>query len=351
MLVSRREEAIPESKGLNSNQGGVKMKRSVLSPNIKVIGICVLFFIAFLGLAESQEKFPSREIIVVTGVPPGGSTDLTTRAFCNAASKILDQPIVVLNKPGAAHALALSYAMLKKPDGYTLITLSSAALYQQVRLKVPYDYTKDFRFIMQNYDFQQGIVVKADSPWKTLDELIAYSKANPGKVRVGIMGLAAAQHVLMERLALKTGAKWTYIPYDSHEAVTACLGGHVEATCGATSWIPNVDAGQLMLLAVAGGGDRRIPKYKDVPTVLELYGIPCLSFQCMGGLKGLPDHTVDILHRAFKKALEDPDYIQMCEKFSTPIVYRGPEEITRYIMETHAIISKVLNEMGLKRKE
>jgi tripartite-type tricarboxylate transporter receptor subunit TctC len=114
-----------------------------------------------------------------------------------------------------------------------------------------------------------GLAVKADAPWRTWNEFIAYAKANPGKIRYSTSGVGGAQHLVMERLALKEKIKWTLIPYESgEEAVTALLGNHVEASSQTTTWKKYVDAGRFRLLVFYG--EKRMTNYPDVPTLLEL---------------------------------------------------------------------------------
>jgi len=238
-----------------------------------------------------------------------------------------------------------------KPDGYTIGEVPSAPMNAQLMQKsVPYDFLKDFKFILQCYDWWHGIAVQQGAPWKTLPELMDYAKNNPGKLRMGVLGVGSTQHIAMERLSMKVGVKCSIIPLgDSVTAVTNLLGGHVDAICATQTWLPNVEAGQLRLLAVAGVGDRRMTQFPNVPTLMELYGINVPSFSTVGGPQGLPSQVVDTLHKTFKKAMEDPEFIKLAKKFDTPVIYRGPEEITKEVHEAYQNSAAVIKQLGLKK--
>ncbi len=311
------------------------------------LGLCF----GLAGLGEAQEKYPTEIISFISGGRAGDSADMTWRALCSAASKILGQNIVFTSKPGASHSIAMGQIKNSKPDGYTVGNVPSGPMTTQLMQKTPYDYRTDFTFIMQSIGYQHVVVVQASAPWKTIQELIAYAKDNPGKVRMGVLGVGAGQHIAMERLSKKTGVKLNIVPLgQSSVAVTKLLGGHVEAICSDSVWMPNVEAGQLRLLAVGGAYEKRMRQFPDVPTLMELYGINMPNFSSLAGPKGLSSHVVDVLHRAFKKGMEDPDFIKTAESFSVPIVYRGPEEITKTVHEAFAIMSDVIQTMGLREK-
>ena len=307
-----------------------------------------------LGLtvsAGAQGKYPAREISMLLSSPAGTSTDLCARALVTAASKTLSQNIIVLNKPGAAQSIQLVAVKAAKPDGYTLALLESGGASAQLLKPVPYDYLKDFTYIMQAFGYQHGIVVQTGSQWKTIQELIAYAKSNPGKLRMGVLGVGSGHHLAAERLSAKAGVKFNIVPFgDSVTALTNLLGGHVDAACSASTFIPYVESGQMRILAVAGGAEKRIPKYPDVPTLMETYGFGMPSFPAVGGPKGLPAPIIETVHLAFKKAMEDPEFIKTTDKFATPQVYRNPPEITKYVQDFFAELGPVVKQLGLRKE-
>ena len=149
------------------------------------------------GAVLAQEKFPTKPITLTIGYGAGGGTDVSTRPLANAASKILGQPIIVVNKTGGATSVALAALKNEKPDGYKIGTLGAGGVLVPLTRKVGYDVLKDFSPIIQCAIFQYGLVVRSDSPWKTFKEFIDYAKANPGKIRYSTSGVGGAQHLVM----------------------------------------------------------------------------------------------------------------------------------------------------------
>jgi len=327
------------------------MKGGSLLSKTGVVFLSFALCLGLMGLADAQGKFPTREISMILSSPAGTSTDLCARALVSAATKILAQNIIVLNKPGAAQSIQLVAVKSAKPDGYTLALLESGGASAQLLKPVPYDYLKDFTYIIQAFGYQHGIVVQTGSQWKTIQDLIAFAKSNPGKLRVGVLGVGSAHHLVIERLAVKTGVKFNIIPLgDSVTALTNLMGGHVDAACATSTFIPYVESGQLRILAVAGGAEKRISQYPNVPTLVETYGIGMPGFAAVGGPKGIPPSIVEILHQAFKKAQADPEFIKTTEKFATPLVYRSPEEITKYVHDFFAELGPVVKQLGLRKE-
>ena len=306
--------------------------------------------VAFPGPAVAQEKYPSKPINLIVGYPAGGTTDLGARALALAAGKILGQPVMILNKPGGASSVAMASLKNEKPDGYTIGILSSGAVLSQHLRKVPYDSAKDFTPIMQYAVYLYGLVVRSDSPWKTFKEFIDYAKANPGKIRYGTGGSGTPQHLVMERLTIKERIKWTHIPFQGNgPAVTALLGGHVEASPGTSEWKPHVESGRLRLLAAFG--EKRMMDFPNVPTLQELgYDIIATSLICIVGPKGLSSQIVQTLHGAFKKAMEDPDFINVSKQGDMPPIYRGPEDLARHLVQMNEEVEGLIKSLGLREE-
>ncbi len=302
------------------------------------------------GSVSAQEKYPTKPISFVIGYPAGGTTDLCARPLVVAAGKILGQPIVVLNKPGGGSAVAVASIKLEKPDGYTIGILPSGAVLSQHMRNVPYDSATDFTPIMQYAVYLYGLVVKADAPWKTFKDFMDYAKANPGKIRYSTAGAGTPQHLVMERLALKEKIKWTHIPFQGGgPAITALLGGHVEASSQTTEWKPHVEGGRLKLLVVYG--ETRMQDFPNVPTLLESgYDIIAPSLISIIGPKGLSRQVVDTLHGAFKKAMEDPDFIKVSRQVDQPPMYRGPEDLAKHLVKMNGEVGGLIRSLGLREK-
>ncbi|OGP63112.1 MAG: hypothetical protein A2169_11280 [Deltaproteobacteria bacterium RBG_13_47_9] len=320
---------------------------------MKRLQIISTIFIAFLFLAvtvSSQEKYPTKPITYIVGYAPGGASEVTSRVLSDAASKTLGQRMLIVTKPGGGSAVALTGLKSEKPDGYTIGLLPTGAVTAQHLRNVSYDCTKDFTFIMQYAYTPSGLVVRADSPWKTLKEFIEYAKVNPGKIRYSTAGPGCPSHLAMEQFTSKAGIKCTHIPFEgTAPSVAAILGGHVEACADSVFWKPHLMSGKLRLLASLD--EKRIGFASDVPTLIEMgYDITPISLLGIVGPKGLPPHIVGILHDAYKKAMQDPDFVKVMDQMDMVFSYRGPQDFEKYILELNQQLPPLFREIGLQKQ-
>lgn len=314
-----------------------------------MVGVIGLFSLLAIGTPDwAAEKFPGKPITLEVGYGAGGSTDLPARALAEAAGKILGQPVVVINKPGGGSSVMLSELKTAKPDGYTLGVLSSGGVLSAHMRKVPYHPVNDFDSILQYSVYQYGLVVRADSPWKTLKEFIAYAQANPGKVKYSTAGAGTPQHLVMVQLGEATKVKWTHIPFGSgNEAITALMGGHVDCSAQTTEWKAQVDAGRLRLLAILM--PNRMTDYPNIPTLMDLgYTIAAPSIIGIVAPKGLPKDRLKILHDAFHKGLQDPGFKKALDQFDLPLVYRNPEDCAKFTRELYESSGKLIEKLEKK---
>ena len=284
-----------------------------------------LLLAAATGLAQAQ-AFPSHPITMIVPWAPGGSTDQTSRALAKAAQETLGQPIVVVNKPGASTTIGMAELAKAKPDGYTIGTLSSSSYLLALQgRELPYHPIDAFSYISYYGDNLIGIAVPADSRWKTLGDLIAEAKANPGKLNYGTAAIGSTQHLSTEALTLATGARFTHIPQQgSAGSMTALLGKHIDFITETSVWAPHVAAGRVRLLAVTS--PRRAAAYPDVPTFAELDVSPIRSVQAIIGPAGMPEAQRKVLENAFRKALKDPGFGNTMKTLAMEILdLPGPE--------------------------
>jgi len=255
---------------------------------------------------------------------------------------------VVLNKPGGGTALSLVSVKNEKPDGYTLVTLSSSGTIIPYMRKVPYDVNQDFTPIMGFAENIGGVVVRSDSHWKSFKELIDYAKANPGKIKYATTGVGTNHHLAMERLALQEGIQWVHIPFKGgYDVIMAILGGHVEVAATSPDWVPHVQAGRLRLLSLYSS--TRLPKFPDTPTWVELgFKISAKITTSIIGPKGIPAPIVDKLHGAFKKGLDDPNFRKTLDHYEMVTYYRDPEGLAKDIQEYTDQWGKLILQLGLK---
>jgi len=294
------------------------------------------------------DTYPSKPINLYIPYSGGGTTDVTARLLANLAQKDFSTPIVCINKPGGGSALMHELIAGAEPDGYTLGILVTAGLTRIPLLrKVNYDPMNDFTPIMQYGLYQHGLCVKADSPWKTFEEFIAYAKANPYKVTYSTAGTGSGQHLVMEYLAAKEGIKWTHVPYKGGvNAVTACLGGHVTATSQATEWKSYVQAGQLRLLAVYGL--KRIASFPEVRTLQEIgYDYALVSGMGIVGPKGLDTAVVKKVGDAFGQACQEKGFIKLMNKMDLLPYYRNQNELTDFLKTDFEQKKELIQRIGL----
>ncbi len=317
----------------------------------KTIILFASFILFIPGPYAGGADFPTKPVTLIVPWAPGGSTDVTMRVLAETTSKYLGQPVVVENKPGGGGTVGpATMAATAKPDGYTVSQIPITVFRYPYMMKVNWDPLKDFTYIIHLTGYTFGVVVKADSPWKTWKEFIDYAKANPGKVTYATPGAGTTLHITMEVIAMKEGIKWIQVPMKGGgETTPAVLGGHVTATADSTGWGPQVDAGQLRLLVT--WGNQRTKKWPNVPTLKELgYGIVSNSPFGIAGPKGMDPKVVKILHDAFKKGMEDPAYQKVLEKFDMEPFYKGTEEYAKYVQELCAEEKEIIEKLGLKKK-
>src|SRR5213596_2183716 len=194
-------------------------------------------------LLVAAQAFPSKPITLICPWPAGGTTDTHLRKFAEIAQKYLGQPVVVDNKPGGGGMIGPSnMAKLARPDGYTISQLPITAYRLPHQRQVDWDAINDFTYLIGITGYTFGVVVKADSPFKSFGDLLDYAKANPGKLSYGTPGTGTSPHLLMEEVGMKTGVQFLHVPFKwNADSMQALLGGHVLAqsdSTGAVSWTP-----------------------------------------------------------------------------------------------------------------
>jgi tripartite-type tricarboxylate transporter receptor subunit TctC len=303
-----------------------------------------------LPMWARAQAFPSRPIRYICPWPAGGSTDAVIRAFAESAGKILGQQILVDNKPGAAGLLGANELVNAKPDGYTLSQLPHGVFRVPHMQKVQFDVLKDFTWIACLTGYTFGLVVPADSPIKSIKDLVDYAKANPEKFTYGSTGTGTSPHLAVEEFAQRAGIKLTHVPFKGNaDNMQAILGGHTMAASDATGWAPQVQAGKLRLLATYGS--KRTKRWPDVPTLDEL-GYQTVSDSPFGvcGPKGMEPALVRTLHDAFRKTLEDPAVLATLDKFDQSVIYMNTEAYTKFARDTFQAEKATIERLGLSAK-
>ncbi len=306
-----------------------------------------------LGLALSQaqaQAFPSRPIKLICPWPVAGSTDIVMRALADSASRVLGQTVLIENRPGASGMLGPNELVKAAPDGYTLSQLTIGVARLPHMQKMNFDPLKDFTYIACLTGYTFGIVVRADSPFKTVKDLVDYARANPGKFSYGSTGNGTTPHLAVEEFASKAGISLNHVPFKgSSDGLQALLGGHINAHSDATGWAPQVDAGTLRLLATYGS--KRTKRWPQVPTLNELgYDTVSDSPFGIGGPRGMDPAVVKRLQDAFAKTLEDPAVLSVLDKYAQAVIYMDSAQYTRFIRETFAKEKVTIERLGLAMK-
>ena len=275
--------------------------------------ILLAVLITWLGLTVivSAADFPVKPVTLINPYAAGGSTDMIIRVLAETTKKHLGQPLIIDNKPGGQGTIGpATMAATAKPDGYTLCVTPSPLFRVPFMMKVSFDPLTDFTYVIHMSAYPMGVVVRKESPWQTFHEFITYAKANPGKIKYATTGPGSVGGLTMENISHQQNLKWKMIPMKGvSETTAAVLGGHVDASADSTGWGPQVDAGQLRLIAVWGNDDQRLRKWPSVPTLKELgYGSGISGPIGITGPKGMDPKIVKILHDALKKGMMDPAF-------------------------------------------
>ena len=304
-----------------------------------------------LASAASAQDYPSKPITLIVPWPAGGPTDVTMRSMAEAASKHLGQPIVIENKAGGGGTVGpATMAAAAKPDGYTIaqmpITVYRLPLMQKTTWKAD-----DFTYIIHLTGYVFAAFASADTPFKKWEDVIAYAKANPGKITYGSTGSGTSLHLGMEMLAEKSGVKFTHVPFKGAAEVNAAVaGGHVMLGASGTSIRPLVDAGKARFLNV--WTVKRVSFLPDIPTLQDL-GYPYVIDSPWGlaGPKGMDPKVVAKIHDAFKKALEEQPVIDSLARFDMVPNYKGTADYNVAVQEQIKLEEALLKRIGMERKD
>jgi tripartite-type tricarboxylate transporter receptor subunit TctC len=318
----------------------------------RLVALTMAGLVALAPAAAWPQAYPAKPVTMVVPWPAGGSTDIVMRAISEAAGKHLGQPIVIDNKPGASGTLGPAVvAATAKPDGYTLAQMPITVMRLPLMQKVSWDARQDFTYVVQLTGYTFGITAKADGPFKTWADVVAFAKENPGKLTYATPGTGTSLHIGMEQIAARAGIQLTHVPFKGGaETNAAVLGGHTSLQADSTGWKPLVEGGQLRLLAIWTAERSKV--WPDTPTLKEL-GYPFVFDSPFGiaGPKGMDPEVVRKLHDAFKKALEEPAVIEMMAKYDMVPRYLDTAGYRKAVEEVIASEQAALEKIGLAKKD
>ena len=313
------------------------------------------FMLATVGaaaLAASSrvlaQTWPERPITFICPWPAGGTADQSMRALCTVAGRILGQAVAVENRAGASGMIGAKALASAKPDGYTIgqIPISVTRFSQLGTLAA--DPRKDFTYIARTSGQTFGIAVAAQSPYKTLQDLVAAAKAKPGTITYAHAGVGGATHVGMEEFAAAAGIQLSHVPYKGGaEALQGVLGGHVDALADSSSWAPHVEAGKLRLLAT--WGEQRTPRFQNVPTLKDLgYNVVVDAPNGIGAPKGLPPAIASKLRDAFRQAVASPEFKAVADKLDAPLLYLDGPDYAQYVSTVYQRETVLIDKLKLR---
>ncbi|WP_424987185.1 Bug family tripartite tricarboxylate transporter substrate binding protein [Microbulbifer sp. S227A] len=304
--------------------------------------------LTLLSGAAMADGWPERGINLTVSYSAGGTTDSTARVLAALLESELDTTVTVVNKPGGGGSVAAALASAQRPDGYNIFTyVTGAAVISPHRQDLPYDPLEDFTFISQYGAWNLGIVVPADAPYQTFDELVAYAKDHPGEISYAISGTGTPQHLTMVRLGNELGVDWKPVPFKGGApSVTALIGGHVDIMAGATEWLPQVRSGEFKLIAMLTGS--RMEEFPDVPTLKDLgHDIEAPSILGIAGPAGIPDEARDRLDDAIAKAAQSPELKEIFDTLAMRLNYLDSADFERNVRENHDVQGEIIRAAGL----
>jgi tripartite-type tricarboxylate transporter receptor subunit TctC len=287
------------------------------------------------AIANAQDAFPSKPISLIVPFPPGGVADIVARPVADAMSRFLNTAVVIENKAGAGGGIGMGFVAKAKPDGYTLLlALSSISIIPEadkVTGRSPMYQLDQFVPIARFTADPTVLAVRAESPWKTVQEFVADAKKRPGAITYGSSGNYGTMHVPMEMFAASADVKLLHVPYTGGgPAVVALLAGNVDAlSTGPSTVIQHVKAGKVRVLAT--WGDKRLVALPDVPTLTEA-GFSTTFFQwaALFAPAGTPEPVLVKLREAARAAAADPRFVSAMATVETPIQYLDAPELARF---------------------
>lgn len=299
--------------------------------------------------AYAQQGFPNRPIRMLVPWGAGGTTDVQMRAYCEAASRRLGQPIVVENRSGAGGVLGAQALLTAAPDGYTLSQMPISVFRQPLLNSRPlFDPLNDFTYVIHVTGYLFGIVVRQDSPWRTLAELIEAARRQPGVLNYGTPGVGTSLHLTMEQIAQMQRIEWTHVPFRGvAENLQNLLGGQIQITADSSGWVPMAEEGRVRVLAT--WGEQRARRFPNVPTLKES-GIDIVSISPYGlaGPRNMDPGIVRVLHDAFREALTDPSHMAVLDRFDMQPNYKNSADYTAFVRQTMEEERRLIQSLNIR---
>lgn len=327
------------------------MKKVTVTTVMMLFFVTCIFCVGTTNVLGQEKGYPDKPISLYLGFPPGGGAAIAAQGWVEVMKKYLKQPLVLNYKPGGAQVIAAEFVSNSRPDGYTLMWMGFADMITKVTLE-----QGEIKYRLEDLDSIGGftcyptlLVVPTDSPYKTIEDLIAAAKKSPGKLSYGSTGAGGLHHLIPEYFAMKTGIKLNQVPFQGGgPQITALLGNHVDmGTSGVATFLPYLKPGGGLRGLILFDKQRHA-SMPDVPCSAEK-GIDVQVGIWFGiqGPKGMPKEVKDRLIDAFKKTAEDPQTKDQLGKLGYGLVYLSPVEEDKRVRVDYKQFLEVWKNIGL----
>ena len=296
------------------------------------------------------QGFPGGKPIEMTVMFGAGSAaDVTARYLADGMAKILGVPVPVVNRTGGGGAIGYSHVSKQKPDGHSIIWNSNSISSTYHSGVLPFDY-KAFDAVARVSIETPAIAVRADAPWKSLNELMEYARSAPGKVRIGNSGTGSHTHFSASALFATAGAKAVDVPFGEGQAIVNLLGSRIEAVVQLpAALVSHVKNGDVRVLAVLGS--RRDPVFPDVPTASELgYSVALDMWRGVAVPRGTPKPVIARLQDAIKRTVDSQPFKDAGKAIGFTPAYLSADEFERLIANDDAKLAQLMTDLGLKKQ-
>ena len=304
--------------------------------------------LAGVAQASTAPAWPLKPIQLIVPWPAGGGTDLSIRVLAEEAAQRLGQPVVVVNRPGAAGTLVAPLLKAAPTDGHTIGQLPLPVLRHALMNKVNWDPLTDLAPILQIASTTFGLLVPANSPWQKVQDLIDWARQRPGELTLGSTGIGSTPHLAMEELLGQLQIPYTHVPFKgTTDQMLALASGTIMAGMNSTGFAPWVEQGKLRLLSVFS--EQRSARWPQVPTMREL-GFAQAVYNSPWGLvapAGTPAGVIATLHDAFKAAMFTPRHLAELQRYDQDLSYLDAAGYRQVLLQTSQRERKLLQRMKL----
>ena len=311
-----------------------------------------LFFLLFFAVAAAQaQPYPSKPVRIIVPFPPGNTTDIMSRLIAPKMAERLGQQVIVENRPGASGMLGLDYVAKSPPDGYTIAAGQGGnmVVLPHTSKNIPYNALKNFAPIAVSTTNYLGIVANPNVPFKSIGEMVAYAKANPGKLTVATNGEGGFPHLAFEHLRTMANIQYTHVPYKGSAAIaTDIIGGQVQVGIdGITGMTPHIKSGRLRLLAVTN--KTRVQLWPETPAAAEdVPGYESGGWFGYVAPAGTPREIILRLNEEINRAMRAPEVSEKLVNAGLLVVTESPEFFSDLLKSDFAKYGKLVKDIGFQ---